>query len=93
MDNALNCCEIISELTRTHCLDHIFLVTNEFHMPRAHILFKSALKRRQNPQLHPVPAENGLAAGNEYRYRVFYYSKFPTYHFHAYEHKITQSYR
>eukprot|EP01036_Dinobryon_divergens_P027794 gene27794-36621_t len=68
LGNALNCCKIISDQVRTQNPDihHVALVTNEFHMPRAHLLFKSALRNSQ-VRIHALPAENGLAPGNEYR--------------------------
>ena len=70
LGNALNCCKIISDqIMHTQSTDHIHhiaLVTNEFHMPRAHLLFKSAL-RNSKVRIHAISAENGLAPGNEYR--------------------------
>lgn len=78
LGNALNCCKIISDQVRSQNPDihHIALVTNEFHnMPRAHLFVKTALRNSQ-VRIHALPAENGLAPGNEYRYRIlFYYFK------------------
>ena len=60
VENAIYCREIVDGYG---CKD-VVLVTNEFHMPRAHLIFKSVFK---SCTIHCIAAQNGLKEGIEYR--------------------------
>ena len=66
IENARNCKRIVDH----HGISTLKIVTNEFHMPRAHMIFKTVF--RDSPvRLLPLHAPNGLAFDAQYRYRKY----------------------
>ena len=66
IENARNCKRIVDH----HGISTLKIVTNEFHMPRAHLIFKTVF-RNSPVRLLPLHAPNGLAFDAQYRYRKY----------------------